>query len=112
MLVGRRAEVDAIDDMIARVRDRTSAALVLCGEAGIGKTALLDCPDESAAGFQVVRVTGIESEMELGFSGVHQLIRGFEKRVSRLPPAQRDALGSAFGRVGAHPTDSARPPNG
>jgi DNA-binding NarL/FixJ family response regulator len=64
-LTGRRAEMDALDHLIAAVRDGMSGALVLRGEAGIGKTSLLDYAADSAAGFQVVRVTGIESEMEL-----------------------------------------------
>ncbi len=105
LLLDRRAETDVIDDLVAAVRDGMSRALVLRGEAGIGKTALLHYAAESAADFQVVRATGIESEMELDLAGVHQLVRGFEARVGRLPPPQRDALGAAFGHATGRPPD-------
>jgi DNA-binding CsgD family transcriptional regulator len=105
VLVGRRSEAEAIDGLIAGVRGGMSGALVLRGEPGIGKTALLDYGAASASDFRVVRIVGIESEMELGFAGLHQLIHGFENRLSRLPQPQRDALLSAFGRLPGSPPD-------
>ncbi|WBQ03622.1 helix-turn-helix transcriptional regulator [Kribbella sp. CA-293567] len=72
-LLGRRAECRALDQLVADVAAGRSAALVLRGETGIGKTALLRYLAERAAGCRVVRVTGVESEMELAFAGLHQL---------------------------------------
>jgi hypothetical protein len=71
--------------------------LVLRGEPGIGKTALLGYAAERAAGFQVVRAAGVESEMELPFASLHQLCRPMLGGLGQLPPPQRDALGTAFG---------------
>jgi DNA-binding CsgD family transcriptional regulator/tetratricopeptide (TPR) repeat protein len=78
--------------------------LVLRGEAGIGKTALLDHAVETPSGCRVARVTSVESEMELSFAGVHQLCGQMLHRLDHLPGPQRDALGSAFGlTTGAAP---------
>ena len=74
-----------------------SHALVLRGDPGIGKTALLDYAAESAADFRVLRLLGIESEMELGFAALHVLLLPFLGELDRLPPVQRAALQSAFG---------------
>ena len=79
---------------------------MLRGEAGIGKTALLEYAIASAADMQVCTSVGIESEMELGFAGLHQLLVPFLGRLERLPGPQREALGSAFGLIasaGAEP---------
>ena len=77
---------------------------MLRGEPGIGKTALLGYAAERAAGFQVVRAAGAESEMELPFAGLHQLCGPMLGGLGRLPPPQRDALGTAFGlSSGAQP---------
>ena len=100
-LVGRRAEVTAIDDLIANVRQGSSGVLVVRGDVGMGKTALVEYAAASAPDFQVARTVGIESEMELGFAGLHQLVRGFEKRLDQLPPPQRDALRCGFGIIQA-----------
>jgi DNA-binding CsgD family transcriptional regulator len=79
------------------VRSGFSATLVLRGEAGIGKTSLLDFATESAWDFQTLRVTGVESEMELGFAALHQLVRPLLTAIEKLPGPQQRALASAFG---------------
>jgi DNA-binding CsgD family transcriptional regulator len=71
--------------------------LVLRGEPGIGKTALLDYVRARATGCRVARAAGVESERELVYSGLHQLCAPFLDRIERLPGPQRDALGTAFG---------------
>ena len=78
---------------------------MLRGEAGIGKTALLDDAIERAQGFQVVRAVGIESEMELAFAALHQLCGPLIDGLERLPPPQRDALATAFGLSTGPPPD-------
>jgi DNA-binding CsgD family transcriptional regulator len=78
---------------------------VLRGEAGIGKTALLEWAISSANDFRAVRALGIESEMELGFAGLHQLVVPFLSRLERLPAPQRHALASAFGLIAGGPPD-------
>ena len=96
-LAGRSAEGARLDRLLADARAGQSAVLVLRGEPGIGKTALLGYAAERAAGFQVVRAAGVESEMELPFAGLHQLCGPMLGGLGRLPPPQRDALGTAFG---------------
>ena len=71
--------------------------LVVRGEAGVGKSALLEYALEAASEFQVTQAAGVESEMELPFAGLHQLCATLLDRLDRLPPPQRDALGTAFG---------------
>ena len=85
------------DTVLPKVWAAKSAVLVLRGEPGIGKTALLGYVAERAAGFRVVRAAGAESEMELPFAGLHQLCGPMLGGVGRLPTPQRDALGTAFG---------------
>ena len=96
-LRGRRSECARLDDLLAEVRTGRSAALVMQGEAGVGKTALLDYVAESAADLRVVRVAGVESEMELPFAVLHQMCGPVLDRLAQLPGPQRDALGTAFG---------------
>jgi DNA-binding CsgD family transcriptional regulator len=96
-LAGRGPESARLDRLLADARAGQSAVLVLRGEAGIGKTALLGYAAERAAGFQVVRAAGAASEMELPFAGLHQLCGPMLGGLGRLPPPQRDALGTAFG---------------
>src|SRR5580693_1444826 len=103
-LVGRRAECARLDGLLADARAGQSAVLVLRGEAGIGKTALLGYAAERAADFQVIRAAGAASEMELPFASLHQLCGPMLGGLERLPPPQRDALGTAFGlSSGAQP---------
>jgi hypothetical protein len=71
--------------------------LVVRGEAGVGKTALLDDLAGQAAGCRVVRTPGVQSEMELAFAGLHQLLAPLLDRVERLPGPQREALRTVFG---------------
>jgi DNA-binding CsgD family transcriptional regulator len=96
-LAGRSAEGARLDRLLADARAGQSTVLVLRGEPGIGKTALLDYAAKRASGFQVVRAAGVESEMELPFAGLHQLCWPMLGGIGRLPPPQRDALGTAFG---------------
>jgi DNA-binding CsgD family transcriptional regulator len=104
---GRRRECDALDRLLADVRAGRSRVLVVRGEAGIGKTALLDHLAAGASGCRVARAAGVESEMELAFAGVHQLCVPLLDRLPRLPEPQREALATAFGlsalRAGAAP---------
>jgi len=103
-LAGRGAQSAQLDRVLAEARAGQSAVLVLRGEPGIGKTALLGYAAESAEGFQVARAAGVESEMELPFAGLHQLCGPMLGGLGRLPPPQRDALGTAFGlSPGAQP---------
>jgi DNA-binding CsgD family transcriptional regulator len=97
VLLGRRRECAELDRLVTAVRAGESRALVVRGEAGVGKTALLDRLAESATGCLVVRAAGVESEMELPFAGLHQLCASLLELRSRLPEAQRDALETAFG---------------
>jgi len=103
-LLGRRDECGVLDQLVAGVRAGHSQVLVLRGEAGAGKTALLDYLLERATGCQVTRAAGAESEMDLPFAALHQLCAPFLDRLELLPGPQRDALSVAFGmRDGAEP---------
>src|SRR5580692_7240983 len=95
-LHGRRRERELLDRLVADVRAGQSRVLVLCGEPGTGKTALLDYLAQRAAGCRVARVTGAEPETELAFAGLYQLCAPFLDRFEHLPDPQRDALRIAF----------------
>lgn len=97
VLVDRRSETSRLDLLLAAARTGASGALVVRGEAGIGKTALIAHFLTHAAGCQVVRSAGVESEMELPFAGVQQLCRPLMKGLVGLPVPQREALSRAFG---------------
>jgi DNA-binding CsgD family transcriptional regulator len=104
MLRGRWQQCRALDGLLAEVRAGCSRVLVVRGEAGIGKTALLVYAAQAAHDFQVARAEGVESEMELPFAALHQLCGRMLDRLDRLPGPQRDALGVAFGlRSGGAP---------
>ncbi|MBX6331639.1 MAG: AAA family ATPase, partial [Gemmatimonadaceae bacterium] len=96
-LRGRRHECESLDRLLADVRGGRSRVLVLRGEAGVGKTALLEYLVANASACRVARAAGVESEMELAFAGVHQLCAPLLGHLERLPGPQRDALGTAFG---------------
>jgi hypothetical protein len=96
-LRGRRRECDMLDRLLDAVRAAESRALVVRGEPGVGKTALLDYLVEHASGCRVARAVGVESEMELAYAGVHQLCAPMLDRLQRLPDPQREALRTAFG---------------
>src|SRR6267143_4738348 len=97
MLVDRRTERSALDSLLAAARGGMGSALVLRGEPGIGKTALLDYAIESASGFRIARAVGVESEMELAYGALHQLCVPVLDLMERLPSPQREALGVAVG---------------
>jgi len=104
-ILDRRAEREALAGLIARARGGASGVLVLHGQAGVGKTALLDDLLANAAGCRVIRTSGVESEMELAFAGLHQLCAPLASQLDRLPAPQRDALGIAFGLQSGDPPD-------
>ena len=97
-LIGREDEVARIDALLDRVRDR-GGALVVRGEPGIGKSALLDRARgrASSLGARALTSVGVESESELAFAGLHQLLEPIGNRIERLPDPQRQALDAAFG---------------
>jgi DNA-binding CsgD family transcriptional regulator len=96
-LRGRRTESALLDRLVAAVRQGDSRTLLLLGEAGVGKTALLHYSIAAASDLQVARAVGVESEMELAFAGLHQLCAPMLDRLGRLPAPQRDALTIVFG---------------
>ena len=96
-LRGRLHELGFLGRLIDAVRAGESRALVLSGEAGVGKTALLDYVAGHASGCRVVRATGVQSEMELAFAGLQQLCKPLLDHLDRLPGPQREALQIAFG---------------
>jgi len=94
---GRARECETLDRLLDGVRAHRSQVLVLCGEAGTGKTTLLDYVEAHASGCHTARATGIESEMELSFAGLHQFCAPVLDRLDHLPGPQHEALGIAFG---------------
>src|SRR5215208_8291818 len=96
-LLGRAGQCETLDGLLDQVRAGRSAAIVVRGEAGVGKTALLDHLVERASGCRVARVAGVQPEMELAFAGLHQLLTPMLGRLERLPAPQRAALRTAFG---------------
>src|SRR5918992_2367588 len=97
VLLGRADERELLDRLLENVRAGQSAVLVVRGEAGVGKTALLRYCARQASGFRVARIAGVESEMELPFAGLHQLCAPVVSSLAHLPGPQRDALSMAFG---------------
>ena len=103
-LLGRVAECRLLDELVADIRRGESRSLVLRGDPGIGKSALLTYLVESARDLRIIRVAGVESEMELAYASLHQLCASFLDRVPELPEPQRQALETVFGlRLGAAP---------
>ncbi len=107
VLVGRPAERDALRGLLAKAAEGYSGALVLRGEAGVGKTALLGDTLAAAAadGMQTARLTGVEAETQLGYAGLHRFLLPFADDVERLPVPQRDALRSTFGLLAGPSAD-------
>ncbi|MBE1533115.1 AAA family ATPase [Actinomadura algeriensis] len=97
MLYGRSAEVGALDEVIARARDGSGGAVVLRGEAGAGKTALLDAAAARGGAMRVLRTTGVEPESDLAFAALHQVLWPLTGALGALPAPQRDAVGAALG---------------
>src|ERR671914_2718979 len=103
--LNRNSEREHLDKLLADVRAGHSAALVLRGEAGVGKTALLlDCASR-APGFRVAQIAGVEAEMELPFAGMHRLCAPMLDRLDALPAPQREALRVALGLAAGQPPD-------
>lgn len=103
-LVDRFAERRQLDELLDHVRSGLSQALVIRGEAGIGKSALLEYLVTEASGCRVIRAAGVQTEAELAFAGLHQLCSPLLHRLDHIPSPQRDALGTAFGlRTGPPP---------
>ena len=96
-LLGRVREREVLDRLLDGVRGGRGGVLVVHGEAGVGKTALLDYAAEAGREFRIARTSGVEAEMELPFAAVQQLCSPFFELLARLPRPQRDALGVAFG---------------
>ena len=97
MLYGRDLERSAINAMLDGARAAGGGVLVLRGRAGAGKSALLDDAVAASGGVRALRATGVESEFELPFAALHQLLRPVLSYVDRLPAPQASALGMAFG---------------
>jgi predicted ATPase len=104
-LLGRHSESATLDRLLEAVRARESRVLVIRGDPGVGKTALLEYVVERATGCRVAQAAGVQAEMELAFAGLHQLCAPMLDRLERLPGPQRDALGSAFGLAAGHAPD-------
>jgi predicted ATPase len=96
-LIGRSSEVGVLAGLVTTVRAGHSSVLVVRGEPGVGKTALLDELAGRAQGCRVARTAGVQSEVEFAFAGLHQLLVPMLDRVERLPAPQRDALRTVFG---------------
>jgi DNA-binding CsgD family transcriptional regulator len=107
VLVGRSMEREVLAGLLARAAEGFSGALVLRGEPGVGKTALLDhaAAVAAAGGIRTSRLTGVESETQLGYAALHRFLLPFRGQLERLPTPQRDALRSTFGLVAGPPTD-------
>jgi AAA ATPase domain len=100
VLFGREAESAAVEGLIARAASSRSGALILRGEPGVGKSALLEHAVEQASTMRVLRAGGIEAEAELAFAALHQLLRPVLDRIGHLPEPQAAALAGAVGLSG------------
>ena len=96
-MFGREREREVLDRLLDGVRGGRGGVLVVHGEAGVGKTALLEYAVEAAREFRIARTSGVEAEMELPFAAVQQLCSPFLELMDRLPQPQHEALGVAFG---------------
>ena len=104
-LVGRSQERRALDRTLDALQSGQSSTLVMRGEPGIGKTALLEYLRDRATGCRVVTASAVQSETALAFAALHQLCAPLLNRLDRLPAPQRTALGTAFGLAEGHPPD-------
>jgi DNA-binding CsgD family transcriptional regulator/tetratricopeptide (TPR) repeat protein len=96
-LLGREREREVLDRLLDGVNGGHGGVLVMRGDAGVGKTALLEYAVEAGRGFRIARTSGVEAEMELPFAAAQQLCSPFFELLERLPQPQHDALGVAFG---------------
>jgi predicted ATPase len=103
--LGRATEYQMLDRLLRHVRRGESAVLVIRGEAGVGKTALLRHCVSQAVGFRVARIAGIESEMELSYAGLHQLCAPMMAHDATLPEPPLHALRVALGLSSGHAPD-------
>ena len=97
MVVGRRAELNVLAEMVDRVRAGGSATILIQGEPGVGKTALLEQLETLAEGFAFIRTEGIQSELQLDYAALHRIVLPFTDRIDQLPARQRGALEAALG---------------
>jgi DNA-binding CsgD family transcriptional regulator len=104
-LRGRRRERGRLDGLLEAVSAGQSRVLVVRGEAGVGKSVLLEYTRGRAAGCRVLQASGVQSEMELPFAGLHQLCAPMLDRLDRLPEAQREGLQTAFALSSGVPPD-------
>jgi DNA-binding CsgD family transcriptional regulator len=104
-LTGRRREREVLNRLVNSVRAGTSQALVVHGEAGVGKTTLLEYVAELAADYPLARAAGVQPQMELPFAGLRQLLVPMLARLDRLPGPQREALRTALGLGAGLPPD-------
>lgn len=99
-LRGREPHVGLLDALVAEVVDGASRVLLIRGEAGIGKTALLDHVTRHATGVATLRVTGVPSEQHLPLAGLLAVARPLADHVACLPPVQASSLGAAYAKLG------------
>jgi hypothetical protein len=104
VLQGRRTECAALNQLLA-ARAGQSGALVVRGEAGVGKSALLEYALSAGSEFRVTQAAGVESEMELAYAGLHQLCAPLLDGLQRLPAPQKEALATAFSLSSGTPPD-------
>jgi len=104
-LLGRKYELRVLEDLLASTRNRVGGAIVVRGEPGIGKTALIDTAAHDAVGFTVLRTAGNEAEMELAYAGLQDLLRGFVRDLGELAPPQRAAIEVVLGRLSGDAPD-------
>ena len=104
MLIGRAVEQARISGLLEAARDGRSGALILRGEAGIGKTVLLDGA-AATPGFRVLRAQGLETEAEIAYSGLHDLLGPVVDARGELPKPQADALAAALSLAGGEPPE-------
>lgn len=104
--MGRRTESTELDRLIEAARGGRSAVLVLRGEPGVGKSALLEAMEDRTNGCRFTRTAGVEAEMELAYAGLYPLCRPFLADLDRLPAPLAEALGTAFGLVSGPTPDA------
>ncbi|WP_165977311.1 helix-turn-helix transcriptional regulator [Nonomuraea diastatica] len=104
-MLGRADETELLDSLLRRAAEGHGGGVVLHGEPGIGKTALLSYAEERAAGFQVLRAVGVEPEADLAYATLHQLLMPVLGSVGELPGPQAQALNILFGRAHGGPPD-------
>jgi DNA-binding CsgD family transcriptional regulator len=105
MLLGREVETEALQRLISEARAGVSGALVLVGDAGMGKTALLRYAESAGVGMEIARAVGVQPEVDIPYAGLHQLLLPFLGELDRIPGPHGDALRSAFGLASSTPRD-------